>query len=154
VLAIMRGVASAVEAAHRLQLVHRDLKPENIFLSRHDGSETAKVLDFGLVKFLDSGRGTITESGPGVLPGTLPYMSPEQLRGEAPKPAWDVWALGVVAYEMLAGTRPFTQTTPADLYAAVAAARRPPIAAPALWRRSRRRVRPTPVSSLPSSSGR
>jgi tRNA A-37 threonylcarbamoyl transferase component Bud32 len=138
VLSIMRGVVSAVEAAHRLQLVHRDLKPENIFLSRHDGGETAKVLDFGIVKFLEGSAGPTTETGPGMLAGTLPYMPPEQLRGDTVEPAWDLWALGVVAYEMLAGTRPFTGTTPAEL--SVAAASRAPIAehvagAPPAWER-------------------
>jgi len=87
------------------------------------------VLDFGIAKFLEGSPGATTETGPGVLAGTLPYMSPEQLRGEAPEPAWDLWALGVVAYEMLAGVRPFADATQADLYVAVASARRAPIAA-------------------------
>jgi serine/threonine-protein kinase len=109
---LFRGLCSAVEAAHRRQLVHRDLKPENIFLVRaHDGhAVTVKVLDFGVVKPLTASADQVPE-GPdtdlGVMVGTVGYMSPEQLMGEPPGVSWDLWALAVVAYESLAGALPF-----------------------------------------------
>ena len=108
VLAIMRGVCAAVEAAHRRQLVHRDLKPENVFLVRGDLGETPKVLDFGIVKVLSDRASTMQlETGIGAMVGTPRYMAPEQLRGGTPDPSWDVWALALVAYEMLTGVHPF-----------------------------------------------
>ncbi|MBP1599695.1 MAG: prkC 39 [Acidobacteria bacterium] len=119
---IMRGVCAAVEAAHRRQLIHRDLKPENIFLARSQGAgtagETVKVLDFGIAKFLSSSDDAeITRTGfdthPGILVGTVAYMSPEQLTGESPAVSWDLWALGVVVYETLTGWLPF-KPAPAD----------------------------------------
>lgn len=112
---IFRGVCSAVEAAHRRQLIHRDLKPENIFLARSSdgGSEMVKVLDFGIAKFLlacedEAETRTIAETDAGVLVGTPGYMSPEQLLGERPAVSWDIWALAVVAYEILTGALPFS----------------------------------------------
>ncbi len=108
-LAVMRGVCSAVESAHRRNLVHRDLKPENVFLARNDGVETPKILDFGIAKVLSEsgGAGELRETGVGVMLGTPQYMAPEQLRGEAPAPSWDVWALAVITCEMLTGRHPF-----------------------------------------------
>ncbi len=115
-LAILRGVCAAVEAAHRRQLLHRDLKPENVFLVRSDSQEMAKVLDFGIAKFLPSDTHQATaDTGTGMLMGTLKYMSPEQLRGAAATPAWDLWALAVVAYEMLTGAHPYAGGTLAEL---------------------------------------
>jgi tRNA A-37 threonylcarbamoyl transferase component Bud32 len=123
-LRILRSVCAAVEAAHRRQLIHRDLKPENIFLTRDPSSpgadETAKVLDFGIAKFAtgpDQSAETRTlgaDTGPGVLLGTPAYMSPEQLLGESVGPHWDLWSLGVVAYEMLTGALPFGTTLAPD----------------------------------------
>jgi hypothetical protein len=108
VLAVMRGVCSAVESAHRRSLVHRDLKPENVFLACSDGIETPKVLDFGIAKLLsDDEAGTRRETRAGVLLGTPEYMAPEQLGGGAPDPSWDVWALAVMTCEMLTGSHPF-----------------------------------------------
>jgi len=109
---IMQHVCAAVDAAHRRQLVHRDLKPENIFLTHHpDGEDVAKVLDFGIAKVLhgDSGRlaGDATGTDAGIVLGTLRYMAPEQLRGEEVEPAADLWALAVIAHEMLTGSHPF-----------------------------------------------
>jgi serine/threonine-protein kinase len=110
--AVLAGVCAAVEAAHERRLLHRDLKPENVFLVRAADGETPKVLDFGVAKALDAGEGTKSQvdTGTGQLVGTLAYMSPEQLQGGAPEPAWDVWALTVIAYEMLAGAHPFAGT--------------------------------------------
>ncbi len=107
--AVLAGVCAAVEAAHERHLLHRDLKPENVFLIGSGGAETPKVLDFGVAKALDSGERTLSQvdTGTGQLVGTLAYMSPEQLQGGAPEPAWDVWALTVITYEMLTGQHPF-----------------------------------------------
>jgi tRNA A-37 threonylcarbamoyl transferase component Bud32 len=113
---VFKGVCAAVDAAHRRQIVHRDLKPENIFLARAEGfdksGDTVKVLDFGIAKILagpgDAGE-TLTgfDTSAGILVGTLAYLSPGQLRGEAPGVHWDLWALAVVAYETLAARLPF-----------------------------------------------
>jgi hypothetical protein len=106
---ILRGVCAAVEAAHQRQLLHRDLKPENIFLAQSGAGEVPKILDFGLVKVLTPDDRTLSQPGTraGALLGTLKYMSPEQLRGEPASASWDLWALAVVAYEILAGAYPF-----------------------------------------------
>jgi serine/threonine protein kinase len=110
VVEIVRGVCSALAIAHQRGLVHRDLKPENIFLVDDAGRELPKVLDFGLAKFLGSSeavtRATL-ETGDGVMVGTTPYMSPEQLQGKPVSHQWDLWALAVMIYEMLAGAHPF-----------------------------------------------
>ena len=112
-LAILRDVTAAVEAAHRRQLVHRDLKPENICLVSHGSGESAKVLDFGIAKCLTPKDGElfITHTTGGALLGTPLYMAPEQLRGEDPDPSWDLWALAVIAFEMLSGSHPFASVT-------------------------------------------
>ena len=110
VLNVLRGVCSALSAAHARGLVHRDLKPENIYLHRHATATVPKVLDFGLVKALHgepSGTSTALGTSPGVLIGTLEYMAPEQVAGDDVSPAWDLWALGVITYEMLTGRHPF-----------------------------------------------
>jgi serine/threonine protein kinase len=104
-LAVMRGVCAAIDAGHRRQLLHRDLKPDNIILVRQGDGETAKVLDFGIAKTLTDARDTVSEAGR--LVGTLRYMAPAQLRGEEGDSSSDVWALGVIAYEMLTGAHPF-----------------------------------------------
>jgi serine/threonine-protein kinase len=117
---IMRGVCAAVEAAHQRHLIHRDLKPENVFLARAQTGEIPKVLDFGLARLLQTAAAVVSnaptaiaaETGAGVLLGTLQYMAPEQLAGAPPQPAWDLWALAVLAYEMLTGTHPFASDRP------------------------------------------
>jgi eukaryotic-like serine/threonine-protein kinase len=133
---IMRGVCAAVEAAHRRQLIHRDLKPENIFLSRSEhaetGGETVKVLDFGIAKFLSSSDdAAVTRTGfdthPGILVGTVAYMSPEQLTGESPAVSWDLWALGVVVYETLTGALPFKPVPVEDWKSTVLSGRFTPL---------------------------
>ena len=107
-LAILGGVGAAVSLAHSRGLIHRDLKPENIFLVQSDGTEVAKVLDFGLAKpLMTVTTGAVTDSPSSGLLGTIAYMSPEQLQGGTASEAWDVWALSVVAFEMLAGRHPF-----------------------------------------------
>jgi serine/threonine-protein kinase len=128
VVEILRGVCAAVDAAHRRQLVHRDLKPENIFLSRGETGEIPKVLDFGIAKFLPAAAQATADTRSAVLVGTMPYMAPEQLRGLPVDPAWDLWALAVVTYEMLTGAHPFAGGTGAD-YSAVLTGRFTPLAA-------------------------
>jgi serine/threonine-protein kinase len=114
----------AVAEAHRLGIVHRDLKPANLFcLRRPDGQLTVKVLDFGISK-MSSLRGAIsgTETGPAAFLGSPFYMSPEQMRA-APDmdTGTDIWALGVILYELLTGKVPFHGTTIAELATKVAA---------------------------------
>ena len=106
ILSILAGVCTAVDNAHRLRLVHRDLKPENIFLVRGQAGVTPKILDFGIAKPLITSSTPTTPSGtrPGMLIGTPEYMAPEQLRGEPPNPAWDVWSLAIIALEVLSTT--------------------------------------------------
>jgi len=128
-LEITRSVCLAVDAAHRRQLIHRDLKPENIFLARSEAGETSKVLDFGLAKFVPNSTQATADTASGVLMGTLFYMAPEQLRGQAVEAAWDLWALGVTAYEMLTGAQPFVGPTVAELHSSVLAGRFIPLAA-------------------------
>ncbi|HYG61909.1 MAG TPA: protein kinase, partial [Thermoanaerobaculia bacterium] len=102
VAAIAAQVASALAAAHGAGIVHRDLKPSNLMLTRNG---RVKLLDFGLARPM--GSPTLTEEG--FLVGTVAYMAPEQLSGEGSDQRADLWALGVVLYEMLTGGRPFDQ---------------------------------------------
>jgi tetratricopeptide (TPR) repeat protein len=98
--ALAGQLASALAAAHAAGIVHRDLKPENVMVLP-DGR--VKLLDFGLARWVDAAG--ITEEG--IAIGTAAYMAPEQLRGARTGPAADLWGLGVVVYEVLAGRRPF-----------------------------------------------
>ena len=129
---IARDVASALEAAHEKGIVHRDLKPANVKLTAGGG---AKVLDFGLAKavLLPSGSspgsapdtalsalqtapaGVGPHTEPGLVVGTAAYMSPEQARGKAVDRRTDIWAFGVLLYEMLTGKRLFDAETPMDV---------------------------------------
>jgi len=130
VLAILRDLASAVDAAHDRHLVHRDLKPENVFLAG-ESHDRVKLLDFGLAKSLvgDSEGETAAVTSAGVIVGTVHYMGPDQLRGRAADVSWDLWAIAVMTYEMLAGALPFDGATIADFQSAVLAGRVTPIQA-------------------------
>lgn len=111
------GVASALVAAHEAWLVHRDIKPENIGI-RKDGG--VKVFDFGVSALSSDGDSTDPLRHPGGLVGTLHYLSPEQVRGEAVIDSRsDIYSLGVVMYEMLAGHVPFGGTDVMNVFAAI-----------------------------------
>jgi serine/threonine-protein kinase len=105
----------------------RDLKPENVFLVDDGGCEQAKILDFGIAKLLSTDSQS-TSTGTGAL-GTLHYIRLDQLRGMAADPTWDVWALAVIAYEILTEVLPFDRASAADCQAAVHAERPTPIRA-------------------------
>jgi serine/threonine protein kinase len=124
-LKIALQIVAALAAAHEAGIVHRDIKPENVMI-RPDG--LVKVLDFGLAKLterraveIDHNVSTMTMNmtAPGVVMGTARYMSPEQARGTDVDARSDIFSLGVVLYEMIAGRTPFNGVTMADLIAAL-----------------------------------
>jgi len=118
ILRIIEQVANGLVAAHRAKIVHRDVKPENIMV-RSDG--IVKVLDFGLAKpaIQNNEDPELNKTIPGTVMGSARYMSPEQARGLAVDERTDIWSLGVVLYEMLVGSAPFTGETTADTIASV-----------------------------------
>lgn len=132
-LEIAQQVANALVAAHQANIVHRDVKPENIMI-RPDG--LVKVLDFGLAKqtlssndFVNTEVETLAKgmTTPGTILGTLQYMSPEQVRGLPLDARSDIFSLGVVIYEMIAGKEPFDKPTKSDVIAAILTENPPPL---------------------------
>ena len=110
--------ARGLEAAHAKHVVHRDLKPGNIFLHKElDGTTVVKVLDFGVSKVMVSDAPTASVTGLAI--GSPAYMSPEQACGRKVDPRTDLWALGVVMFEMLTGKRPFDGDTPFETVAKI-----------------------------------
>ncbi|MBI2213937.1 MAG: serine/threonine protein kinase [Acidobacteria bacterium] len=119
------GVAEALAAAHEFWIVHRDIKPDNIML-RHD--HYVKVLDFGLAKLTDPEGATVHfETQPGTLPGSVRYVAPERLLGEVADPRADIFSLGIVTYEMLAGETPFPGNGVLDIVQAILKSEPPPL---------------------------
>ncbi len=132
-------IATALSAAHEAGITHRDIKPENVMV-RPDG--LVKVLDFGLAKLTEGRRDGETEgktlsvspslrpspsTEPGMVMGTMSYMSPEQARGQKVDQRTDIFSLGVMLYEMIAGRRPFEGATTSDVIAALLSTEPPPL---------------------------
>jgi len=114
---IIRQVLSVLEAAHAMSIVHRDLKPANIFLiDQGHGQNHVKVLDFGIARLRREGGRRVTRTG--MVCGTPEYMSPEQARGFELDARSDLYAAGVVLYELLTGRRPFEGMSPAEVMSA------------------------------------
>ncbi|HKQ92122.1 MAG TPA: protein kinase, partial [Blastocatellia bacterium] len=134
-LDVARQVAGALAAAHAAGIVHRDIKPENV-MARPDG--LVKVLDFGLARFTERPAATSESDAmaetvsrlstePGLVMGTVDYMSPEQARGQKVDHRTDIFSLGVMLYEMVAGRRPFDGETAIDAIAAILRSDPPPV---------------------------
>jgi len=118
---IGQQIADGLIAAHSAGVAHRDLKPENILI-KHDGQ--VKIIDFGLAKQLTAhasagAASTETLTSPGMIMGTIGYMSPEQIRAQSIDPRTDIFSLGVILYEMAAGKSAFTGASGADVMSAI-----------------------------------
>ncbi|MCM3872496.1 MAG: protein kinase [Pyrinomonadaceae bacterium] len=130
-LNVSMQVADALSGAHTAGIVHRDIKPENIMI-RQDGY--VKILDFGLAKLTEQQTGgadletsTLLQSIPGLVMGTVHYMSPEQARAKNVGVGTDIWSLGIVIYELLAGNVPFTGETPSHVMVSLMEDKLPPL---------------------------
>jgi serine/threonine protein kinase len=105
-------VAERLYAAHRGGVIHRDMKPQNIMLVGEE--DEVKLLDFGIARLREPGRAGLTSAG--VMMGTPEYMAPEQIEGGEPSERADIYALGIVLYEMLTRASPFTAPTVASVF--------------------------------------
>jgi eukaryotic-like serine/threonine-protein kinase len=118
-LAITRQILSALHHAHQLGIVHRDLKPENVLLDERAGARAVKLIDFGLVKMLENVLGPaecerLTTTG--MVFGTPAYMPPEQILGHGVDARTDLYSLGIMLFEMLAGRLPFDSDEVSELW--------------------------------------
>jgi serine/threonine protein kinase/tetratricopeptide (TPR) repeat protein len=114
IVSILRQVLAALSEAHHLEIIHRDLKPENIILEPvRTGGDFVKVVDFGLAKMREGSGPNITS--PGIVCGTPEYMSPEQGRGDPLDPRSDLYAVGVIFYQLLTGRLPFEAESPTQV---------------------------------------
>ncbi|MFH2006547.1 MAG: serine/threonine-protein kinase [bacterium] len=112
VLVILHQVIEALDACHFSGIIHRDLKPENVFLLAPDDTQV-KLIDFGMAKILHDLSPSLTQDA--MIFGTPEYMAPERITGGDPTPATDIYAAGVLTFEMLAGLRPFAGSTPEQI---------------------------------------
>ena len=126
VLNVAIQTADALAAAHEAGIIHRDIKPENVMLRKRD--TYVKVLDFGLAKLIERQPAAVDREAPtksllktaeGIVVGTVVYMSPEQARGSEVDTRTDIWSLGVVLYEMVAGCLPFEGSTASEVLASI-----------------------------------
>jgi serine/threonine-protein kinase len=157
-LALLRQMVAAVTRAHELGVVHRDLKPENVMLVTRDGVEQVKVLDFGIAKLQgELAESTAKGSAPltqlGVVFGTPEYISPEQAQGNPVDARADLYALGVIAFEMIAGRRPFEADEPVRLLLMHANDPAPPLesASPAVAQIVARLLEKDPAARFPDA---
>ncbi len=110
---VAKQIARSLREAHRIGIVHRDMKPGNVMLVERGGEETVKVLDFGLAKDTGGENGEVEDiTQTGVFMGSPKYMSPEQIQGEKLDARSDLYSVGVILYEMLAGKPPFVREQP------------------------------------------